>query len=34
MSIVAVDAPDFVVQTVSGLALGDVLAVEGGQVVS
>ena len=34
MSFIAVDAPDFVVQTVGGLALSNVLAVKGGQVVS
>ena len=34
VSFVTVDAPDFIVQTVVGLALSDVLAVEGGEVVS
>ena len=31
---VAVDAPDLVVHAVGGLALGDVLAMEGGEVVT
>ena len=31
---VAVDAPDLVVRAVGSLALGDVLTVEGGEVVS
>ena len=34
MPVVAVDAPDFVVHTIGGLARLDVLTVEGSQVVT